>query len=172
MKNLHKIILLCLSITSIAEAAAQNSKDVSLKIGGCYFLNCERTIAFGEQAVMTVNGDDKTGRMVNFDLFAPNGALEASLKNGQFTGPKAKSYKITAFPDGFTITDTRNGRVVLKIVSMKNASQARYDLHVWADFYLPNGGRFLCSPEESNVPLLQMMQGSTFKNVGTAIQLN
>jgi len=87
MKKLLRAAWLCLLAIVMAQATAQNSMDVSLKIGGCYFINCERTIAFGEQAVMTVSGNDKTGRMVNFDLFAPNGALEASLKEGQFSGP-------------------------------------------------------------------------------------
>lgn len=148
------------------------SKDVSLKIGSCYFINCKRTIAFGDYSVMTVTGDDKTGRKVNFDIYAPNGKLDVSLKNGVFSGVNKKYYAINQITNGFSIVDSRNNRIVLKIVSVENKREKRYDMHVWADFYLPNGGRFQCTPDECNVPFMQMMKGATFANALTAIQLN
>jgi hypothetical protein len=171
MKNILKAGPAFLAFIFIAVTAAAQ-KDVSLKMGGSYFINCQRTIAFGEQAVITISGDDITGRKVNFDIFSANGTLDASLEEGQFTGRNANFYELRRFPEGFTITDARNGRIVLKIVSVENREQKRQDLHVWADFFLPDGGRFQCTPDESNVPMLQMMKGSTFKNVGTAVQLN
>ena len=172
MKNIIKpILLLAFGVMLTTIAAAQNS-DVSLKIGGSYFINCKRTIAFGEQSVMSVSGDDKTGRKVNFDIFSPSGTLDASLKDGSFSGAKAKFYAINRFDNGFTVVDTRNDRIVLKIVSVENKAQKRNDLHVWADFFLPNGERFQCTPEECNVPMMQMMKGATFSNNETAIQLN
>lgn len=158
--------------TMMAATTTAQSSDISLKIGGSYFINCKRTIAFGEQAVMTVSGDDKTGRKVNFDIFSPSGTLDASLRDGNFSGAKARFYAVSRFADGFTVVDTRNDRTVLKIVSVENKAMKRNDLHVWADFFLPNGERFQCTPEECNVPMMQMMKGATFKNNETAIQLN
>lgn len=121
---------------------------------------------------MTVSGNDNTGRMVNFDIFSPSGTLDASLKDGNFNGAKAGFYTVNRFDDGFTVVDSRNDRTVLKVVSVENKAMKRNDLHVWADFFLPNGERFQCTPEECNVPMLQLMKGSTFKNIETAIQLN
>ncbi len=151
---------------------AQDQKEVCLKIGGCYFINCKRTIAFGEHSVMTVSGDDQYGRKINFDIYSPNGVLDASLEDGKFSGPNASAFAVVRIGEGFTITDTRSDRIVLKVLHVENKNQNRNELHIWADFFLPNGNRFLCTPEESNVPILQMMNGTTFKNNETAIQLN
>jgi hypothetical protein len=146
-------------------------KDVCLKIGGSYFINCKRTIAFGEQAIMSVSGDDQTGRNVNFDIFSSKGILDAALKDGKFTGTNANYYSIVILGEGFTITDLRSNRIALKVMNIKNDSEKRSELHIWADFFLPDGGRFQCTPEESNVPMLNMLRGATFKNNETAIQL-
>jgi len=70
------------------------------------------------------------------------------------------------------VVDTRNDRIVLKIFSVENKAMKRNDLHVWADFFLPDGNRFQCTPEECTVPMMQMMKGATFKNNETAIQLH
>jgi len=174
MKNIIKTSLFLLSGTMIlaTSVAAQNQKDVCLKIGGSYFINCKRTITFGEQAVMTVSGDDKSGRMVNFDIFSPQGILDASLKDGKFSGTNASAYSIKNIGEGFTITDARSNRIVLKVITVENKAQKRNELHVWADFFLPDGNRFQCTPEECNVPMMQMMKGATFANSETAIQLN
>lgn len=174
MKKTLKIALLLLSGATILTTglAAQNEKDVCLKIGGSYFINCKRTIAFGDQAVMSVSGDDKSGRKVNFDIFSPRGVLDASLKDGRFSGPQANAYAIKSTGEGFTITDTRSDRIVLMIKNVENKTRNRNELHVWADFFLPNGNRFQCTPEECNVPMLQMMKGATFERNETAIQLN
>lgn len=120
---------------------------------------------------MTVSGNDSTGRMVNFEIYAPSGVLEASLKEGKFTGSQAASFEAKSIKDGFTVTDTRNSRVVLKVVSIYSDENKRDEMNVWGDFFLPNGGRFMFTPETSNLPMLDMMKGSTFRNVGTAIQI-
>jgi hypothetical protein len=74
--------------------------------------------------------------------------------------------------EGFTITDSRSERIVLMVKKVENKTEKRTELHVWADFFLPDGNRFQCSPDECNLPMLQMMTGSTFSGVGTAIQLD
>lgn len=170
MKNTIKTGLFLL-LGAIVSATTLSGQDVCLKIGGSYFINCKRTIAFGEQAIMTVSHDDKNGSMVNFDIFSPEGVLDASLKAGKFSGTKANAYAVKNLGEGFTVTDTRTNRIVLKVVGVKNEDQKRNELHVWGDFFLPDGGRFQCTPEESNVPMLNMMRGAIFKNNETAIQL-
>jgi hypothetical protein len=170
MRNTIKISLFLLA-GIIVSATTLSGQDVCLKIGGSYFINCKRTIAFGEQAIMTVSLDDKNRRMVNFDIFSQEGVLDASLKDGKFSGRQANAYVVENIGEGFAVTDTRSKRVVLKVMGVKNEDQKRNELHVWGDFFLPDGGRFQCTPEESNVPMLNMVRGATFKNNETAIQL-
>jgi len=174
MKSTFKATLLLLAGATLwaTNIAAQNPTDVCLKIGGSYFINCKRTIAFGEQAIMTVSGDDKSGRMVNFDIFSPQGNLDATLKDGKFSGTNANDYAVLSIGDGFTVTDTRSDRIVLKVLNVENKTLNRNEMYVWADFFLPDGNRFQCTPETCNVPMMQMMKGATFKNNQTAIQLN
>ena len=119
-----------------------------------------------------MSGNDKTGRMVNFDLYGADGTLQASLLNGNFSGKQADDYHVQRFEEGFFIKNTVENRIVLKIQSVENKEEKRTEMHVWADFYLPNGGVFQCTPEESNVPLLEMIKGTTMKNAGTGVQLN
>lgn len=170
MRYLSKVLFFTTTVF-LTSTVALVAQDVSLKIGGCYFINCERTIAFGEQSIMSVSGDDKSGRKVNFDIYSADGVLEASLFDGNFTGIRAADYAIVRFEDGFYIQDSKNQHIVLKIQNVQNTSEKRLDLHVWADLFLPGGNRFQCTPEESNVAMLGMMKGSTFKNNKTAIQL-
>ena len=147
-------------------------KDLSLKIGGSYYINCQKTIVFGNQPIMSMTGDDVKGRKISFDVYSPEGILDASLNEGKFTGPRADAYSIVSIPDGFYIEDTRNQRIALKIVRVENKKEERFDFHVWGDFFLPNGERFQCSPEDSNHSLLQMLKGATFARNRVAIQLN
>jgi hypothetical protein len=172
---MHRFISLAsllLWICAAIPASAQAQKDVSLKIGGNYFINCKRTIVLGDYTILSVSGDDESGRMVNFSIYGPDGRLDARLHEGSFEGPRAEYYKIQTAPNGFQIVDTRVDRIVLKILRVENPQYKRTDMHVWAEFFLPNGQLFQCSPEESNVPMLQMIKGSTFSNNDTAIQLN
>lgn len=161
---------LAATLLSAAPSTAQKP-DVCLKIGGNYFINCARTIAFGDYSILSVSGDEKTGRMVNFEIYSAKGTLDATLKEGKFSGKNADSYSLKSLGDGFVISDSRTNRPVLKIQNVENKALKRMEMNVWADFFLPNGGRFECTPQTSNVPMLEMMKGATFKNNGTAIQL-
>jgi hypothetical protein len=174
MKFLSKITLSLLTLLIIYSSSlyAQSQKNVCLKIGGSYYINCERTIVFGEQAIMSVNGDDERGRTINFDIFSSKGILDASLKDGNFSGTNVKSYAIAQMEEHFTITHTRSNRLVLMVKNVENKTEKRNEFHIWADFFLPDGNRFQCTPEASNVPMLEMIKGATFTNSNTAIQLN
>lgn len=113
MKNIIKSSLFLAFGAILSMTAAAQNNDVSLKIGGSYFINCKRAIAFGEQSVMSVSGDDKTGRKVDFDIFSPSGTLDASLKDGNFSGAKAKFYAVNRFNDGFTARWLTRGTTAL-----------------------------------------------------------
>jgi hypothetical protein len=170
MKTILSTLLMVSFIFVADTLSAQN--DICLKIGGNYYINCKRTIAFGNQSIFSITGNDSTGRDVSFDLFSATGTLDASFKNGQLSGPNVRFYELKNTGDILTISDLLNKRFILKIVYTEDNPEKRKEFHVWADFYLPNGERFQCTPDETNVPMLNMMKGATFKNSYTAIQLN
>lgn len=170
MKKLY-VILFC-AFAGLSGLFAQGKADIVLKMGSNYYINCKQSIAFGDYSILSVSGDAQNGRMIFFDIYNPQGGLDASFRDGTFTGAAASYFQIQQIPDGFYILDSRSQHIPLKIVNVYNAAKSRKELHVWADFFLPNGGRFQCTPDQSNVPYLQMMQGSTFANNQTAIRLN
>jgi hypothetical protein len=164
------ILLLALWTLSFSVTFGQQD-DFALKICGSYYVKCARTIVFGEHSILNIVGDDLRGRKVSFDIYSPNGILEATLQDGRFSGPGEINFTVHLFDEGFDVLDIRDRRVILRIIRQDNPSQSRVDLLVWADLYLPDGNRFQCSPEDCNVPMLSMMKGVTFSNVNTAIQL-
>jgi len=171
MKNHHTLILL-LAAFSLSPSLASGQQDAfALKMCGSYYINCPRTIVFGEHSILNIVGDDLRGRKVSFDIYSPAGVLEATLQEGRFSGPGEINYTVHLFEEGFDVLDVRDRRVILRIIRQDNPPQNRVDLLVWADLYLPDGNRFQCSPDDCNVPMLSMMKGVTFSNVNTAIQL-
>lgn len=146
--------------------------ELCLKIGGSYYINCKNTIVFSGQPILSMTGDDVSGRMVSFELFSPSGKHEATLRDGKFRGSNPDVYVVMPEDEGFTIIDTRSRRVALRVAGVENRSANRSELHIWADLYLPDGNRFQCTPDETNIPFLNMLKGATFKNSDTAIRLD
>jgi hypothetical protein len=167
--TMHAVAVLMLLTT--ASFFLQTESPICIKMGGSYFINCARTIVFGDQDIMTMEGDDIKGRKIHFDLFSAKGKLEATLQGGVFSGSNAHQYAVKALEDGFMIFDKRSDRVVLVTKNVNNAADDRKEVHIWADFYLPDGNRFQCTPDESNVPVLNMLRGATFTNSEIAISL-
>lgn len=166
-KNLLLAFLLFAALTVMAQQA-----PCALKIGGNFYINCEHTILYQGQDIMTVTELDDKGSKVNFDIFSPAGVLEARVRAGKLTEGSAANFAIVSSADTFTLVDKRDGRTVCHVEKKFNLQQERCDLLVWADLYLPDGNRFQCTPETTNVPFLNFMQGGTFQNVQTAIKLN
>lgn len=165
--NLLSACFLFASLTTLAQ------KDpCALKIGGNFYINCEHTILYQGQDIMTVTELDDKGSKVNFDIFSPAGLLEARVRAGKLTEGSAANFAIVSSAEAFTLVDKRDGRTVCHVEKKFNLTHERCDLLVWADLYLPDGNRFQCTPETTNVPFLNFMQGATFRNVQTAIQLN
>lgn len=156
----------------LASAAQAQQGPCALKIGGNFYINCQHTILYQGQDVMTVTELDGKGSKVNFDIFSPAGVLEAKVRAGKLAEGSAANFAIVSSADAFTLVDKRDGRKVCHVEKKFNLNEERCDLFVWADLYLPDGNRFQCTPETTNVPFLNFMQGATFQNVQTAIQLD
>jgi hypothetical protein len=160
---------LLFTLVSIRSIQAQ---DICLKIGANYFINCKSVLTIRGHPVLQMTGDDNTGRKVMFAIYASNGKLDATLADGKFSGTHAKHFQIQQDPNGFTIFDDRDKRMILKCEGHYNESKKRKESHIWAQLYLPDGSMFQCTPETSNVPMLEMMKGSTFSNSGSAITID
>jgi hypothetical protein len=171
MKNTCFTLLFMLGFAlQAATAQQQSSKSICLKMAGSYFIDCKRTIAFGDYSLMNITGTEATGKMVSFEILDARGNLAASLKNGQFTGPGASQYEVYREADSFMIAKKGSKEFILRVKTVHNKSENRNELHIWANFYLPDGNQFQCTPDESNLSTLEMMKGSSFVNNGTAIQ--
>ncbi len=171
MKKLKLLFLLAFGLLFTLSAFAQK-QEYALKIGGSFFIKCQRTIVYRGVDIMTLTDIENKGSRVNFDIYGSTGWLEASVSAGKLTGNGASYFAVISSQDEFTVTDRRDGRTVCIVKKKWNLQQERWDLLVWADLYLPDGGRFQCTPDTSNVPILNMTMGSTYTNMGTAIRLD
>ena len=169
MKRLFSLLTL---VSAICFAAQAQQGPCALKIGGNFYINCQHTILYKGQDIMTVTELADKGSKVNFDVFSPAGTLEAKVRAGKLTEGSASNFAIVSSARAFTLVDKRDGRKVCHVEKKFNQKQERCDLLVWADLYLPDGNRFQCTPETTNVPFLNFMQGATFQNVQTAIKLD
>ena len=171
MKKQKLFFLMAFGLLFTLSAFAQK-QEYALKIGGSFFIKCQRTIVYKGIDIMTLTDIENKGAKVNFDIYAPTGWLDASVKAGKLAGDGASYFAVVTSAEEFSVTDKRDGRIVCIVKKKWNLNQERWDLLVWADLYLPDGNRFQCIPEESNVPILNMTKGATFLNNMTAIQLD
>lgn len=169
--NMIKLINFLTFFSAFAFTTQAQQGPCALKLGGNFYINCQHTIVYQGQDIMTVTELADRGSKVNFDIFSPAGVLEAKVRAGKLT-EGAANFAIVSSADTFSLVDKRDGRKVCHVEKKFNLHQERCDLLVWADLYLPDGNRFQCTPETTNVPFLNFMQGGTFQNMHTAIKLN
>ena len=172
MKKVKLATLLVAAVSLSTFSLSAQKVEYALKIGSSFYIDCRHTILYKGVDVMSLADIENKGAKVNFHIYSPAGVLEASVKAGKLSGNAAASFAVVSSADKFTVTDKRDGRIVCMVQKKWNNRAERWDLLVWADLYMPDGNIFQCTPETTNVPLLQMMQGSTFTGAFAAIQLD
>jgi len=166
------LILLSLVFTQFTTTNAQYKQDITIKLGGAWYINCQHLVRFGEQDVINISLGATGEILPAIDIFSESGIKTASVSNGKLnTGNKA-DYSITSSEKEFTLSEKATKRVICYVKKIQNKEKNREELHVWLDLYMPDGFYFQCTPDETNVPFLQGMKGATFKNNRTAVQLN
>ncbi len=177
MKQLTIIIIFGLALSVQSQTTPKHStrvytdKDIVLKIGGNYYTNNKKTIVYREFAILSISGNDSLGRNVNFEILNSQGKVEARMLNGEFTGGKGAAYALMNNEQGFAVKETNTGRPVLMVKYQWNEEKKRKEQNVWADFYLPDGKKFICTPETTNLDFMQYMKGAEFEGNDVAIHI-
>ncbi|MBW8049368.1 MAG: hypothetical protein FVQ77_03300 [Cytophagales bacterium] len=170
---MKKLTLLLLSLqTCTVDGFTQPVKDCAVKIGSNYYINCKHIIVFQQQDVLTVTDTKGNSIKINFDIFSPNGKKVAAVKDGQLVEGNKDLYDIKSSDKEYTFMEKSTNRIICYVKRTFNKEKNRCELQIWADMYMPSGFYFQCTPETTNVPLLNMMKGSTFTGAESAIILN
>ena len=164
----NSLLPLCLLVFNV-HAMAQNS--CAVRIGSNNYINCGHLVTFKGQDVVTLVKTPDNAIKVNFDVFAQNGMKLAEIRNSAITQGTKSSFDIIADDTSYTFMERATSRIILHIVKRADPKTGCV-MNVWTDMYMPSGFYFQCTPETTNVPMLNMMKGSTFENAGSAIVLN
>ena len=164
----NSLLPLCLLIFNV-HAQAQNG--CAVRIGSNNYINCAHTITFKGQDVLTLVKTPENAIKVNFDVFAQNGMKLAEIRNSVIAQGIKGNYNIIADDTSYTFMEKVTSRIIVHIIRHPD-SKTGCVMDVWTDMYMPSGFYFQCTPETTNVPMLNMMKGSTFTNSGSAIVLN
>ena len=169
MKNLTLIILLFL--TGTLKSLGQTDSICAVKIGSNYYINCKKIISFAGQSVLTIDNSSDPLIKINFDVFSEDGIKIAAVKGGKLTIGEKSAYKIKSTETEFSFIEKTTNRIICFVKRVYDEKNRRCELQVFADMFMPSGFYFQCTPETTNVEFLNWMQGSTFTNAASAIDL-
>lgn len=170
MKNLFFLFFVILFTNT--NIYGQSNTICAIKIGSNYYINCKRIITFSDQTILTLTNSNDNSIEINFDIFSINGKKEATVKDGKLTEGNKELYTIKSSEKEYAFIEKSTNRIICLVKKHFDPTNKRFELHVWTDMYMPNGFYFQCTPETTNVPILNYIQGSTFSNSDSAITLN
>lgn len=150
----------------------QSNAIYAVKIGSNYYINCKRIITFSDQTILTITNSKDNSIKINFDIFSIDGKKEATVKEGKLTEGNKELYTIKSSEKEYAFIEKSTNRIICLVKKTFDSKNKRFELQVWTDMYMPNGFYFQCTPETTNVPFLNYIQGSTFSNTDSAITLN
>jgi hypothetical protein len=151
---------------------AQTDTACAVKIGSSYYINCRHIITFRGKDVLNVISTRETPVKINFDVYSSDGKKTAVVKEGKITEGASELFTISSSYTAFSFMEKSTKRIICYVKKIFDKENSRCELHVWADMYMPSGFYFQCTPETTNVEMLNNMKGATFKNSGVAISLN
>ncbi len=150
----------------------QQKKEMAVKIGGNYYINCKHLIKMNGEDLVNVNASitDKMG--VFLHVYNETGNLILEVKDGKVEMNSGNLFSVTNTPKEFLCIEKKTGKKVCYIKKQPDKTHSGEVYAVWADIMTPKGYSFQCTPETTNIPALQYMTGSTFDGAETAITLN
>jgi hypothetical protein len=141
-----------------------------VKLGGNYYINCDRLVAYHDEALFTVRRRESDGLLgIDFDVYDPRRQKVATVRRGTIVSGNREDYDITHDPHHYTVTEKASGRVICDIRRRDAAPDAEIDVSV--DLYTPDGFRFQATPEQTNIGGMQI-RGCTMENCGTGIAVS
>lgn len=143
-------------------------------LGGSWFIGCKSLVSYQDQDIVTFGDWSDPIASVNLDVYGTDHKLQAQVRAGKLVKGSPERFKLKSSANEFSLVDGANDRVICilkKVPSTTKSASCQVD--VWLDLYVAGAaGYFHCDPESSNEPQLQMMPGSTFKGMGSAVSLN
>jgi len=168
--KLLTILLFMFGFTAL-NIFAQSGGQCPAKIGDNYYLNCKHIITFKGQDVFTIKTTDESEIKINFDVFNEKGNKVATVEDSKLKEGNAELYIIKSTALEYSFIEKASSRIICYVKKVENEETNKCELQIWADMYMPSGFYFQCTPETTNVATLNMITGSTFSNVLSAIRL-
>lgn len=162
-----KVIVFFLMISAFAQAQYLK-KSCAIKLGGAYFINCGTLVAIKGQSVFNVTDADSLIK-ANFDVFDMTGYKIASVKDGAIIDGDKELFEITSTTDEYIFKEKSTKRIICYVKREKVKEQC--ELWLWADMYFPDGIVFQCTPDDTNISWIKMMNGARFENAKVGISL-
>ncbi|MBI1193873.1 MAG: hypothetical protein GC205_12000 [Bacteroidetes bacterium] len=169
MKN--TTFLLFVFLFSAFAVSAQSSESCAVRLGNNYFKDCKRFIVYRGDDVVKQSQDRSRVDGFSMQLYSTSGQPIATITDGKLVSGNEKDISVVASETEFSVIDAKTGHIYCLIKKTYNNEKSWCQFDVWMDITLADGTKFLCTPESSNVSMLQYMNGGVFVGAGTAILL-
>jgi hypothetical protein len=134
------------------------------------FINVKNIMTFKGEPLFTVYRSESDGSLgINFEIFNSESNKLASIKQNRIypNHEHAKYLQVGGSADTYTLTDTSNGEVIVKI---NKREAAETELDVFLHTYLPNGVLFDANPDGTSLAS-NFFKGFTIADAGTGVAI-
>ena len=139
-------------------------------IGGNTYIDCPTIIDYKGERVFELRRSDADGYLgINFDVYAANRSKVATVRNGQFVGPRPEGFKIEASHDHYSLLEEATGRSVCEL-KLREKAPGDAEIEAAAMMYMPDGVVLRFTPTETNLPGVAI-KGCTFQACQAAIKV-
>ncbi len=162
--------LLISLLFAAATAYAQN--DCAVKLGNNYYISCKHILVVNHTPALDVKFGTDGIPLLSGDIFDTKGILQATMEQNKIKTGDSSRYKIKISTTEIAVNDARNNALLYLL--KKDAGDTKYSCvwGVFANINLADGGFIYITPDETNVPSLQYINGATFKSMETAVEIN
>lgn len=141
-------------------------KNVKVKVGGNYFVNCESLISYRDKPLFTLKRRDSDGRLgIDFDVYDKQGKKVATIRRGNVVEGDTSAYDIEHGADCHKVTEKTTGRVIVQV----DKKPPSVDIAVSVNMYLPNGFLLEATPDTINIGSLKIVGNTYSCKTGIAI---
>ena len=168
---MFRFAVLFLHAVFIAHVHAQ--EPCAAHLGGSWFIGCKSLVSYQGRDVVTFADWTDPIASVGLDVYGKSHELEARVRGGQLVQGSPDRFNLERSATEFSLIDGSTDRVICILKKVPSTTKgAPCQVNVWLDLYIVGAGYFHCDPESSNEPRLQMMPGSTFRGMGSAVSFD
>jgi len=144
--------------------------ECAVKLGGSRYVNCENMIVFKSKTVLTIDNWDDKLISINYNIYSPSGVTLAIIEKGKIKQGNPDLFQLIYDNSEYLLIKKSSQKVICHV--KKEMEDGKCEYLMWGNLHMPDGFLFQFTPEQTNVPFLNMLKGSTFKNSHDAIILN